>query len=344
MELNKLRWSWCLAGALCLMANGVGAQEMRPAPQGSGGGAASLLTTLFGPKTELPQPREFGVRMEAGDLVQAKTWLDNGLHPDFMSDRLGSGVMIGAWEGNIALMDMFYARGADLNAVNALGEQALLLAAWHGKLEAVKWLLERGAALNRTDRQWTALHYAIFNGQKEVADYLMARGANINATSPNGSSVLMMAIYEGKEDLAKNLIERGADRSVRNDWGQGALDWAMKFNHTRIARAIATADEFAEAASRSRASWGEVRRSERLPADLAALIRARELLVSKGLSAEHVDRNIAALRARYAKEAMARANPQAASAPVLEVSASRKKPGTQSARLVKKKKEKDKAR
>lgn len=331
--LNKRElFSYLLA--LSLSAGGVAsAQEQMPSPGNGSSGVGRLISSFFGPKTTLPEPREFGLSMELGDINQAKVWLDLGLHPDFMSDRLGSGVMIGAWEGNIPLMELFYSRGADLNAVNGNGEQALLMAAWQGRLAAVKWLLERGAQLNRPGRQWSALHYAVFNGQKEVADYLMAQGADINATSTNGSSVLMIAIYEGKEEMARTLIDRGADRSIRNDWGQGALDWAMKYNQNRIARAIATADEFAEAASRSKASWGEVRRSEKMPADLAALVKAREQLVAKGLSPEQIDRNIAALRARYAKEALGRK--QVAGKEALEITASRKKPGKQSAKLVK---------
>jgi hypothetical protein len=38
---------------------------------------------------------------------------------------IGSGLMIGAWEGNMPMMDLFHSRGADINKANHLGEQAL---------------------------------------------------------------------------------------------------------------------------------------------------------------------------------------------------------------------------
>ncbi len=168
----------------------------------------------------LPTPTAFVTNLELGDLDQAKAWLDAGLAPDFMGSRIGSGLMIGAWEGNIDMMRLFISRGADINRMNGNGETAIILAAWRGQLEAVKWLVDRGARINAPPRQWTPLHYAVFAGQREVADYLMEQGADINALSTNGSSVLMMAIYEGREELARLLIEKGAERSFTQRLGR----------------------------------------------------------------------------------------------------------------------------
>ena len=89
-------------------------------------------------QAQLPDSVRFGVRMESGDIAQAREWLDAGLEPDFIADRIGTGLMIAAWEGNIPLMELFVARGADVNKANETGEQALLHAAWRGKLDAVK--------------------------------------------------------------------------------------------------------------------------------------------------------------------------------------------------------------
>jgi ankyrin repeat protein len=86
--------------------------------------------------------------MELGDVRQAEQWLDAGLPPDYLGNRIGSGLMIGAWEGKLDLMRLFISRGADIDLLNANGESALALAAWRGQLEAVKWLLERGARIN----------------------------------------------------------------------------------------------------------------------------------------------------------------------------------------------------
>lgn len=281
----------------------------------------------------LPDPVTFAVKLETGDLALAQSWLDAGLNPDFEGSRIGTGLMIGAWEGNLELMRVFIAAGADINFINRNGETALLLAAWQGKMEAVKWLLDRGARINAGDKQWSALHYAVFSGHSAVARHLIDQGADINAKSTNGSSVLMMAIYEGREDLARILIEKGADRAVKNDWGDGALEWAMRNNNLKLARMVTSPEEFNIAVAKPKETWGEPKRSLRTSKELEDLLRMRETLAERKLSTKAIDNRIAAERARIVRAEMDRGGvpPRAAT---LEITASRKGPGKESANLV----------
>lgn len=280
-----------------------------------------------------PTPTAFAVSMELGDIGKATEWLDAGLPPDFMGSRIGSGLMIGAWEGNIDLMRLFISRGADINRLNGNGESALVMAAWRGNIEAVKWLIDRGARINTRPRQWSALHYAVFAGQTEVADYLMEQGADIDALSTNGSSVLMMAIYEGHQSLAKKLIEKGADRTPKNDWGDGALEWSMRYNQLDIARMITNPEEFNIAVSQPKEKWGEPQRSMRMSKELVELLDMREKLVERGQSIEAIDKRIAAERVRIVRAEFDRQVP-AQRVQTLEISASRKKPQEQSAQII----------
>lgn len=294
--------------------------------------AMLALACLPARAAPLPDATQFRVQMEAGAVERAREWLDAGLDPNFLGDRIGSGLMIAAWEGNLPLMELFHARGADLDKTNARGETALMHAAWKGRSAAVRWLLERGAKLAPAQSgQWTALHYAVFAGHGEIAERLLEGGADINARSPNGSSVLMMAVYEGREDLARWLLLRGADTGIRNDNGDGALDWAMKFNHTKIARMVSTQQEFRLAASRPKADWGEVQKSEPVPKEIEDLLTIRAALASRNFPLDTVDRRIAAARAKHARAALKRQAPPPA---VLEITASRKAPGRQSARMI----------
>ncbi|HET7775403.1 MAG TPA: ankyrin repeat domain-containing protein, partial [Azospira sp.] len=279
-----------------------------------------------------PGPVRYGLALEMGNLAQAREWLEAGLPPDYLADRVGTGLMIGAWEGNLPLMELFLARGADINAVNGKGEQALLLAAWKGQLAAVKWLVEHGAAVNREGLQWSALHYAVFAGNQEVADYLLQQGAEVNARAPNGSSVLMMAAYEGKEALAIHLMERGADPQIRNENGHTALDWAMKYDHLKVARVITNPEEFFDAANRPKADWGESRRSAKEPEEIQRLLEVRRTMAAKGYDLARIDQRISAARARYARlPPGGRDLPPAVG---LEISASRANPQVQKARLL----------
>lgn len=284
-------------------------------------------------KVALPDAMLFSARLEAGDLDKAKEWLDAGLPPDFMGAKIGNGLMIGAWEGNLELMRLFLSRGADINRVNSSGETPLVLAAWKGKLDVVKWLVERGAKINPPARQWSPLHYAAFAGHKEVMDYLIAQGANIDARSTNGSTPLMMAIYEGREDMARTLIEKGADRKFKNDYGDGALEWAMRYGHLKIARMVTTPEEFNIAISQPKEKWGETSRSVGMTPQLEKLLRIREAIVARGNPTKAIDAKIAAERQRILEEERRRQGlpPRAAT---LEITASKKDYNNQSANMV----------
>jgi hypothetical protein len=291
---------------------------------------AAVLTNADG---SLPTPTAFATQMELGDLAQAKAWLAAGLPPDFMGSRIGSGLMIGAWEGNVPLMQLFLAQGADINRVNANGESALALAAWRGQTAAVNWLLGQGAQINAGARRWSALHYAVFAGHESLAADLMARGADVNAISPNGSSVLMMAVYEGREALARTLIEKGADRRVKNDWNDGALEWAMRANRLNIARMVSNPEEFNIAVSQPKESWGEAPRSLFMSKALEDLLTMRQTLAERKMSTDLIDRRIAAERMRIVRSTLDQpAKPH--KAVTLEVSASRSKADDQSVRIV----------
>jgi len=301
--------------------------------------------------SELPDAAAYGVNLEMSDLSQVRAWLDAGLDPDFLADRIGTGLMFAAWFGDIPMMELLVARGADVNKVNALGESALMHAAWRGKLAAVRWLLAKGARVDSGPMRWSALHYAVFAGHWEVANQLLLSGADINARSTNGSSVLMMAVYEGHEPIVRRLLARGADTGIRNDRGDGALEWAFKFQRLGIARLVADPSEFSLAANRPKAGWGRPQRSqaaEKTPAEepaataqatpadeLADKIREldslRDTLASRGLteSVKKMDTRIATLRAQRA-----RADREHTPAAVLEISASRASPEDQRMRII----------
>jgi hypothetical protein len=233
----------------------------------------ALWATIPGARAVLPDPVAFGVAMEVGDMDKARQWLDEGLPPNFLADRIGSGLMIAAWEGNIPLMELFVQRGANINFVNRNGEQALQLAAWKGQTEAVKWLLARGAAINRKGKEWSALHYAVFAGHEDLAKMLLGQGANVNAQAPNGSTVLMMAAREGHEKLAQTLIEAGADTGIRNENGESALTWAMRHNNLKIAKMVASPEAFALAVKAPPQSFGVAIRSVPPPNRISEILR-----------------------------------------------------------------------
>ncbi|GAB4165607.1 MAG: hypothetical protein Fur0039_01760 [Rhodocyclaceae bacterium] len=285
------------------------------------------------PLAALPDPVRFGVAIELGDAKLARNWLREGLEPDFMADRIGSGLMIAAWEGNIPMMRIFLEAGADIDRTNAHDEQALMLAAWKGHADAVRWLLDHGAAINRRGSLWSALHYAVFAGHAEVARLLIERGADVSARSPNGSTVLMMAAREGREDLARLLVANGADTAATNDAGEDALAWAIRHRNFGIARLVSSAERYARAARAPR-DIQAAPRSLPAPARMDEILRAMRIAEAEG-------RPVDALRSAYLEafaEMMKDPGSVAGEEPPvpesLEISAVRGRPGRERAHLV----------
>jgi ankyrin repeat protein len=298
--------------------------------------AAVALLGAAAAHAQRPDPTAFGTRIELGDVAQARAWLRGGLDPDFLADRIGTGLMIAAWRGDMEMMALFVASGADVNRTNAVGETALMHAAWRGQRQAVEWLLARGARVDSGPGGWSALHYAAFSGNDDIVALLLERGASINARAPNGSTPLMMGAYEGHAEVVKRLLARGADTTLKNDRGEGALEWAVKFNHTRIARMVGSARDVAAAAA-ARPPGPEAVRSLPPPAQAPSvvqideLMRMRQALAARSMTQamERLDRRIASLRARQARE-QARERSQM----TLEITARRAVPTDQESRLL----------
>jgi hypothetical protein len=296
--------------------------------------AAALAALAIAAHGALPDPVQYGVAIERGDVKAVRAWLDDGLPPDYLADRIGTGLMIAAWEGNLEMMELFVSRGANVNRTNANGEQAVLFAAWRGHLEATRWLLERGAQLNRRGLQWSALHYAVFAGHEKVAQFLLERGADINARSTNGATPLMMAAREGRERLATLLLERGADAAMRNDVGDDAFVWAMRNKHPHIAKMIGSPERVA-AAAREPESFGPQTRSQPAPARIDELLAEMRRASAEGrLTLELQSAYLVAVRElRQAQAAAAEAARQEAPK-ALEIRARRGQPGREQAVLV----------
>ena len=278
----------------------------------------------------LPDPVRFGVSIEAGDIRSARLWLEQGLPPNFLADRIGSGLMIGAWEGNIEMMTLFLSYGADIDFLNAMGEQALMHAAWKGHTEAVRWLLDRGAQVNRPDRQWSALHYAAFAGHNHIVQMLIQAGANVDARSTNGSTVLMMAAREGHEAVAQFLIASGAKPGVRNDANDSALQWSLRHGHIRIARALADAEQFA-AAVKEVAQLPPPQRSEPAPKAIESLLDDIRTARAQG---KPIDEVLLAYRKALAEFSQKKAAAPARTAKSMVITAKRSDPTQERATII----------
>jgi uncharacterized protein len=125
----------------------------------------------------------------------------------------------------------------DVEARNKMDESPLMLASLNGQLPVVRQLIALGGDVNKPG--WTPLHYAATRGHVDIINLLLENHAYIDASSPNGSTPLMMAALYGTAQAVKVLLEAGADPMIKNGLGLTAIDFAHRDNRAESAEIIA---------------------------------------------------------------------------------------------------------
>jgi ankyrin repeat protein len=114
-----------------------------------------------------------------------------------------------AWNGDIEVMKLLLAHGADPKAVTEKGETALLLLAGAG------WPLGQGYI--RSEQEITA-----------ALDLLVEElGMDVNAATAEGITPVIGAIFKGDNFVVQYLVDHGARLDVKDKMGRGVIEWAQ---------------------------------------------------------------------------------------------------------------------
>ena len=108
--------------------------------------------------------------------------------------------------GHIKIIEMFLAKGVDINGPPDLMEGAVT----GGSTAMVRWLLAHGASVQRKPGRMGPLDNAAARGHKAVAEILLAHGAHADAKDEDGRTPLLYAAFEGSTEIAELLIQHGA--------------------------------------------------------------------------------------------------------------------------------------
>ena len=126
-------------------------------------------------------------------------WAGDGFSVGDGDDRVyvsrGSTVtMAASLGGHEGLVKELALLGANVNALDASGADALILASWKGHVAVCSVLLDHGAVMTTRSVNfgWTALHYAAYFGHLQVGLLLCSKGADLMAVASNGSTLLQV--------------------------------------------------------------------------------------------------------------------------------------------------------
>lgn len=126
-------------------------------------------------------------------------------------------------------------KGADLNRVANDGTTALITALFRAfvsnSFETLELLIENGADINLTKKEngangYAALSYAVRSAKLDLIDFLISNGADVNHTTSDGDTPLIIAAEQESAIVAELLLKNGADKSIKNNNGKIALDFA----------------------------------------------------------------------------------------------------------------------
>ncbi|MCP5145232.1 MAG: ankyrin repeat domain-containing protein [Gammaproteobacteria bacterium] len=116
------------------------------------------------------------------------------------------------------------------------GSTPLQWAVYDGDTDRVKTLLKAGADVNATNNYGAnAMQLAAEVADTRMLKLLLDAGANADSPNPEGQTALMLVARTGNVDAAKLLVKHGATVDAREGWGQQtALMWASARRHPEM--------------------------------------------------------------------------------------------------------------
>ena len=160
---------------------------------------------------------------------QIQLLLEKGANVNAFDSSGRNALYHAAKRGNNVILQLLLSRGADVNAVdlNNKKEYSLIAAATKGDEECIKTLLQAGADVNATGSyNSTALTSAANHGHDKCVKLLLEAGAHVK----DNPKALMHSALRGSEGCVKLLIEAGADVNICSCSGT-ALHYAAKEGH-----------------------------------------------------------------------------------------------------------------
>ena len=204
---------------------------------------ATLALGLAAPGIWAGAYEDFFVAILRDDDAAIAALLRRGFDPNTRDPKGQVGLTIALQNGSSkAFAALLASSQVNVEARNAQDESPLMMAALKGNLEAVMALLARDADVNKTG--WAPLHYAASAGSRQhvaIIALLLENHAYIDATSPNGTTPLMMAAQYGSNEAVQLLLDEGADPTLKNQLGLTAADFALRVSRTESADKIAAA-------------------------------------------------------------------------------------------------------
>jgi len=104
-----------------------------------------------------------------------------------------------------------------------------------GDIARIQEILGSGVPIEKGDQLGnTALIVAASSNKPETVEYLCKKGANVNAQNNDRATALISAAYYNLLDVAKVLVKYNPDKTIKDKYGNTALDYAEKYKYSSM--------------------------------------------------------------------------------------------------------------
>ena len=198
----------------------------------------ALLGLLAGRALADANTDEFFRAIRQDNDAAVRSLLARGFNPNTKDEKGTPGLIVALQEGALRVASLLIESPRLVPETrNAADESPLMMAALKGHAELARRLIARDADVNKPG--WTPLHYASTSGQVAIIQLLLDNHAYSDASSPNGTTPLMMAAFYGTPSAVKLLLEAGADPLLKNEQALTAIDFAHRNQRQESADIIA---------------------------------------------------------------------------------------------------------
>jgi len=153
--------------------------------------------------------------------------------------ELDNDLRVAVDKGNVQRIETLLKSGANPNAIDAAGRDAILAAACRGREFVVEFLIEKGVELDTIDAEGrTPLIWASINGFSAIVEDLLVEGVNPDSRDDDGLTALMRAAWNGHSDVVRVLLENGASPAIVDSEGKTALDRAREEEFAQVVQVL----------------------------------------------------------------------------------------------------------
>lgn len=137
-------------------------------------------------------------------------------------------LMMAASKGYIEIAQYLIEKGANVNSVNSIKQNALHFAVVQKKTEMVKLLVEHDTEIKPNNFGITSLMMAIQLGTFEMVEIMDPSFEEVNIAADDGWTAVYFAVRKQDEKILDYLIQKGACVNIRDDYKQTPAEFASE--------------------------------------------------------------------------------------------------------------------